>query len=108
MSNRSGQHGAVLFGLAGSMLVVAGGLAGGYYVVATRSEARAATRPVVENDKAPAASTPSAGGKASAALDAFTKRTVNVKTGSGIAKVTWSDLGIEVDPDELARVSASS
>ena len=39
---RAPQHGAALLGLAGGMLVVAGGLTGGYYVVATRGEARAA------------------------------------------------------------------
>ena len=41
------QRGVALLGLAGGMLVVAGGLTGTYYVVATRSEARAATM----NDK---------------------------------------------------------
>lgn len=47
-ANSLGQRDAVLFGLAGGMLVVAAALAGGYYVIATRSEARAATRPAHE------------------------------------------------------------
>lgn len=102
MSKRHGQRGAVLFGLAGGMLVVAGSLAGGYYVVATRSEARAATaRPVAETKKdQPAVATP---GKASAALEAFLKRPVQIKTGSATAQLTWAELGLEIDPDELAR-----
>ena len=37
------QRGAILLGLAGGMLVVAGGFAGAYYVVGTRSVAVAAT-----------------------------------------------------------------
>jgi len=103
MSTRHGQHGAVLFGLAGTMLVAAGGLAGSYYVVATRSEARAATRPQAPSE--PANQKPAAAPvAASAALDALLKKTVDVKTGTGVAKVTWADLGIEIDPDELARV----
>jgi len=100
MSKRHGQRGAVLFGLAGGMLVVAGSLAGGYYVVATRSEARAATRPTETKKDLPAVATP---GKASAALEAFLKRPVQIKTGSVTAQLTWADLGIEIDPDELAR-----
>ncbi len=42
---RVSQRGAVLLGCAGGMLVVAGALAASYYVVSTRSEARAATVP---------------------------------------------------------------
>src|SRR5262245_38488621 len=106
-ANGLGQRDAVLFGLAGGMLVVSAALAGGYYVISTRSEARAATRPPVEtvdkkdaNDKT-AKSTPPA--KNGAALDAFLLRAVQVKTGGGIAKKTWADLGVEIDPDELAR-----
>src|SRR3954453_23451050 len=102
MSNRLGEHGAVLFGLAGTLLVAAGGLAGGYYVVSTRSEARAATRPEpTTNDKAHA--TPNANAKASPALEALLKRTVDIKTGMGTTKMSWADLGVEVDPDELGR-----
>lgn len=100
MSNRRGQRGAVLFGLAGGMLVVAGGLAGGYYVVATRSEARAATRPAEPStDK----STASAPGKLTPALDAFIRRPVQIKTGGAVASLTWGELGVEIDPDELVR-----
>src|SRR3954470_23899220 len=40
---RSHQQGAVLLGVAGGMLVVAGGLAAGDFIFGTRSEAQAAT-----------------------------------------------------------------
>src|ERR1041385_8187443 len=103
MSPRLGQNDAILLGLAGTMLVAAGGLAGGYYVISTRSEARAATPPKTEVAAKP---TPSAPGKSSPALDALLKRTVDIKTGSGIAKLTWADLGVEVDPDELGRAGS--
>lgn len=39
----SKQHGAILLGLAGGMLVVSAGFTGGYYLLGTKSEARAAT-----------------------------------------------------------------
>jgi vancomycin resistance protein YoaR len=105
MSTRRGQHGAVLFGLAGGMLVVAGALAGGYYVVASRSEARAATRPQPADQAEPSLT---AARTTTPALDAFVKRTVDIKTGGGVARITWADLGVEVDLDELARVGAAS
>jgi len=47
----SSQHGTVLFGLAGGMLVIAVGLVGGYYVAGSRGEARAANAPTAS--KAP-------------------------------------------------------
>ncbi len=100
MSNRLGQHGAVLFGLAGSLLVAAGGLAGGYYVVATRSEARAATiSPKREQVKTAAPSTK--------ALDELLAKKVEIKTGGAMASLSWAELGVEVDPDELARVGSA-
>jgi vancomycin resistance protein YoaR len=100
-TTRSGQHGAVLFGLAGTMLVAAGALAGSYYVVATRSEARAATVPPSKQADAAKAVAPVS---SSAAIDAFLAKQLSIKTGGGTAKVTWADLGVELDPDELGRV----
>ncbi|HUS27010.1 MAG TPA: VanW family protein [Kofleriaceae bacterium] len=111
MSNRLGQRGtgnpAILLGLAGTMLVAAGGLAGGYYVVSTRSEARAATRPEPrssDKQQKPVATN----AKPTPALEALLKKTVDVKTGSAIAKLTWADLGVEIDPGELGRSSVAS
>ena len=92
----------VLFGAAGGLLVVASALAGTYYVVATRSEARAATAHTPSLDKVaakPVATTTKAG----PVLDALLARTVDVKTGAATAKRTWAELGVEIDADELAR-----
>lgn len=97
--NSLGQRDAVFFGLAGGMLVVAAALAGTYYVVTTRSEARAATRSSADET----AEVTNAQAKVGAALEAFPSRTVEIKTGSGIAKKTWAELGIEIDPDEVRR-----
>src|SRR5512141_2069695 len=90
---RVSQRGVALLGLAGGMLVVAGGLTGTYYVVATRSEARAAT---VKDTKAPDAL------KVASSTD-LPKQSVTVKTAGGTVKMTWADLGIESDPDEVGR-----
>lgn len=90
---RVSQSGVALLGLAGGMLVVAGGLAGTYYVVGTRSEARAATIKDTRKPDAPkvASSTDLPGQK------------VDVKTAGGTVKLTWAELGIETDPDEVGR-----
>jgi vancomycin resistance protein YoaR len=93
------QRGSILLGLAGGLLAVSGGLTAGYYVVATRSEARAATPEPVETKEA-TAQKPSTVSKA---LAAFPARTVDVKTVGGTAKLTWAELGIEVDPGEVGR-----
>jgi vancomycin resistance protein YoaR len=104
-ANGLGQRDAVYFGLAGGMLVVAAALAGGYYVVSTRSEARAATRPpVIEGNLN--AMTKAGGPKGGAALDAFATKVVEIKIGSGTAKKTWAELGVEIDPDEVQRAGA--
>ena len=93
----------VLFGAAGGLLVVASALAGTYYVVSTRSEARAATTtaPLKSDKVAPAPTV-----KGGPALDAFLARTVEIKTGNGSAKKTWAELGIEIDADELGRAGS--
>jgi vancomycin resistance protein YoaR len=92
----------VLFGVSGGMLVAAAALAGGYYVITTRSEARAATpsQPVQAKLDQIAKPTTKGGG---AALDAFLTKVVEIKTAGGTAKKTWAELGIELDPDEMAR-----
>lgn len=102
MSKRGAQRGAVLFGLAGGMLIVAGGLAGGYYVVSTRSEARAATLPEARKGEHPVAVT----GTSTPALDALLAHPVQIKTGSANVQLTWGELGLEPDPDEIGRAGA--
>jgi vancomycin resistance protein YoaR len=107
-SNRPGQRGsgnpAILFGLAGTLLVAAGGLAGGYYVVSTRSEARAATRPSTPKNEGPRATNASP----TPVLEALLKQSVELKTGSATVKRTWSELGIEIDPNELGLAAVNS
>jgi vancomycin resistance protein YoaR len=100
--SRSRQHGAILLGLAGGMLVVAGGFAGAYYVVGTRSVASAATTAQPSEATAPTSSQP-AGDRGS--IEALLARTVDVKTASGTAKLTWAELGVEIDPEEAPRAN---
>jgi vancomycin resistance protein YoaR len=111
MSPRSTQRGAVLLGLAGGLLVAAGGLSGAYYVLSTRSSAHAATLAPSTSGLAEARSPkPEAQAPAStsAALAAVLARPVEVTTASGKISVPWSQLGAEVDPDELDRASTAT
>ena len=107
---RSKQRGAVLLGLAGGLLVTAGGLSGAYYVVATRSEARAATRPATpESSAGDSKGSPApTGAPGSKALAAVMARTVDVVTPSGTVTLPWSELGVEADPDELDRAATQT
>lgn len=104
---RSFQRGTVLLGLAGGMLVVAGAFGAGYYVVATRGEARAAT--VTTKQETPRSSQPAATSSTStpsATLAAFPNQTVTVATGGATATLSWGELGVELDPNEIARAGA--
>src|SRR5690348_16145750 len=82
-----------LLPLAGGMLIVAGSLAGGYYVVGARGEARAATLAPATESKTPKV----------ASVASLPDQQVEVKTGAGTVKMKWSELGIETDPDEVGR-----
>ena len=93
--SRQPNHGAVLLGLAGGMLVVAAGFTGGYYVLGNKSEARAATMPVTA-----AAATDAKPATSSDVISAFLARRIDVHTASGITHLTWAELGVELDPDE--------
>ncbi|HEY4244093.1 MAG TPA: VanW family protein [Kofleriaceae bacterium] len=93
-SKRNPQRGAVLLGLAGGMLVVAGGFVGAYYVLDTKSEAVAATQSAHD---APAKSHESA---PSGALDASLKKTVEIVAAGSTTKLTWAELGAVADPAE--------
>ncbi|HEY5936856.1 MAG TPA: hypothetical protein VIU61_19540, partial [Kofleriaceae bacterium] len=95
------EQGKILLGLAGGMLVIAGGLIGAYYVVGTRSVAVAATVPAEPTKQTPTA-TNVGGAKDLAALLA---REVELETAKGTTKLSWSELGVEVDPEEAKRVS---
>jgi vancomycin resistance protein YoaR len=110
--SRSHQQGTVLLGVAGGTLVVACGLVGGYFLLGTRSEARAATsvshdpappaRAVAEPlTRAPAATAGTA--DPPAALAGYLGREVELVTAHGSVKLTWAELGAGVDPDEVGR-----
>ncbi|HEU0036892.1 MAG TPA: VanW family protein [Kofleriaceae bacterium] len=101
---RSRQHGTILLGIAGGMLVVASGLVGGYFVVGSRSVASAATspqqteKPVVDSTAKPTELK---------SLASLATQTVELQTASGPRKVTWAELGVEVDPDEAKSLPSS-
>jgi vancomycin resistance protein YoaR len=97
--SRQPNHGAVLLGLAGGMLVVAAGFTGGYYVLGSKSEARAATMPAQKTE-----TTAKVGATNGDAISAFLATRVDVQTASGVTRLTWAELGVELDPDE-AKVS---
>jgi vancomycin resistance protein YoaR len=94
---RSHQQGAVLFGVAGGMLVVAGGFVAAYFVLGTHSEASAATTTAREPAPAarPAVVAPPP------ALAGYLAREVELVTAHGNVKLPWSELGATVDSDEV-------
>jgi vancomycin resistance protein YoaR len=108
--SRSQQHGAILLGVAGGMLVIATGLVTGYFVLGDKSEAHAATQrthepvpPVAEKlarRSEPPAAPPSA-------LAGYLAREVELVTARGSVKLTWAALGAAVDPDEVGQARSS-
>ena len=101
---RAPQHGAVLFGLAGGMLVVAAGMIGGYYVLGTKSVASASTTQAAPRTAAePVAKKPTA--SATGPIGAFLGKTVTVRIAGHDIAVTWAELGLEPDPDESSVAS---
>ena len=99
--SRLHSQGAVLLGVGGGLLVVAGGLVAGYFVLGPRNEARAATvaqppaAPAVRPAADPVAAPP-------AGLAGYLERQVELVTAHGSVKRTWAELGAAVDPDEVA------
>ncbi len=103
---RRPQHGGVLLGLAGGMLVVAAGFMGGYYVLGTRSEANAATVPATRAEPIKTTAAPIG------SLDALLAQQVEIQLAVGAEKVsldriTWAELGLAVDADEAKRVAST-
>ena len=94
--SRMHQPGAVLLGVAGGMLAVAGGLVGGYFLFASHGEAQAATVPIplVERQTRPVGEPP-------AALAGYLAREVELVTAHGNVVTTWAELGAAIDTDEL-------
>jgi vancomycin resistance protein YoaR len=90
-----------LLGLAGGMLVVAGGFAGAYYVLGTKSVANAATpAPQANSESTPAAGQPRD-------VSALLAKQVSVKAGGVTVSLTWAELGAEADPAESARAGST-
>jgi len=95
------QQGAVLLGVAGGMLVVAGGFVAAYLVfgvLGTHSVASAATTAPRE----PAQVARGSAADAPPALAGYLAREVELVTAHGTVAVTWSELGAAIDGDEVA------
>jgi vancomycin resistance protein YoaR len=88
---------SILFGSAAAMAVVAGGLVVAY--LALPDGGKVAAVAVAEPKFGSATPKPDI-----TALTAQLGRTVTLRAGSAAAQLKWSDLGVEVDPDELLRV----
>jgi vancomycin resistance protein YoaR len=84
------------------MIIVAGGFVGGYFVLGKRSVASAATNPPDDSKPGYALN-----GAPPASLAALLSREVTLKTATGATKLTWAELGAEVDPDEAARAGGA-
>ena len=83
------------------MLVVAGGLVGGYFIMNKNAVASAATVPDNKTDAQPAVSSAAP----VKSFDDLLSREVDIKTATGMVRLKWSELGVEIDPDEAKRVS---
>jgi vancomycin resistance protein YoaR len=121
--SRSQQQATVLLGVAGGMLVVAGGLVAGYFVLGSKNEARAATSAPASShrvDKSVTSSEPTAAAPAGHAAPAtsadpvaspalpttlagYLTREVELVTAHGIASLTWAELGAAIDNDEVGE-----
>jgi vancomycin resistance protein YoaR len=96
------QQGAVLFGVAGGMLVVASGLVAAYFafgVFGSKGEAHAATK--AREPARALGDTPKLIAEPPAALAGYLDRQVELVTAHGNVKQTWAELGAMVDTDEL-------
>ncbi|MBS1118648.1 MAG: VanW family protein [Deltaproteobacteria bacterium] len=93
---RAKQRGAIWLGVAGGMVVVAAGFIAAYFAVGSRSVASAATTTPTQPEPVR--------GLAPQNMSAWLSRDVEVKTANGTTKLTWAELGIEVDADEAGRL----
>ena len=101
-SRKSSKHegGAVLFGLAGALFVAAGGFAGGYYYLNTRTVRTATHEAKASKPTAPK----DAGDSWQAALD----RPVELIAGGVKLRMTWRELGGTIGRHEAADAGAYS
>src|SRR5687767_12883981 len=100
------QEGAVLFGVAGGMLVVASGLVAAYFALgALGSRAEAASTPAkATREPARPAAAVASGAEPPAELAEYLNRHVELVTPHGSVRPTWGELGAVVDDAELAQV----
>ena len=82
---------------------MAGGLAGGYLLLDKNAVANAATTPVAP--RATATPAPTAPVKS---LDDVLAREVELKTATKSVRLTWAELGVEIDPDEVKGASGNA
>ncbi|HEX4416491.1 MAG TPA: VanW family protein [Kofleriaceae bacterium] len=114
--SRSHPQGTVLLGIAGGMFVVSSGLVAGYFILGTKSEARAATTAVHEPapmaapraDRAAPAPGSLGSSDVSPALAGYLQHEVELVAAHGSAKLTWAQLGATIDPDEVGAAAASA
>jgi vancomycin resistance protein YoaR len=99
---RRANRGSVYLGIAGGLLVAAGGMFGAYFVTQHKAgEARAAT--AAPTAKADGSATGGSGGALD--LDAALAREVEVVAAGQKARLRWSELGVVVDADEVPRAT---
>ena len=104
-TTRNKQHGGVLLGLAGGLLLVAGGFGVSYYVLGTKSEAAAATSTTRRPEAPFQRLLRRRQGRRCHGCLSHARSTRSVR--KTVAKLTWADLGVEVDAGEAARLGAS-
>jgi vancomycin resistance protein YoaR len=85
------------------MLVVASGFVAGYFVLGNKNEAHAATQVPHEAPRAVAEPVTRPPAEPPAALAGYLTREVTLVTAHGNVAVPWAELGVTVDPDEVAH-----
>jgi vancomycin resistance protein YoaR len=96
--SRSHQKGAVLLGVAGGLIVVAGGFAAAYFVLGELGAHAATSGP-----PAPAVAAPEPARPAPGAVADYLRREVELATPRGAVALTWAALGAEIDDAEVGR-----
>lgn len=95
--------GTLLLSSAAAMLAVAIGFCAAYYALASRGDAHAAVVTPTSADQV-TPTTPANPPAHIEAISALLAKQVRLRWGGASAQLTWSELGIDVDAKELARV----
>lgn len=88
------------------MLALAVGLVAAYYMLVSRGDAHAAVAKTAVHEAAQA--TPQNTQNHTGVISALLDREVRLRWGTATAQLKWSELGVEADPNELARVVVHS